>query len=146
MLRVRYNQETLPMSADVIAFRPQAAPEMSMTDQQLDELRAGVRRLAGEWRVEKIVLGGGCAYALLIPISWGDGATGAFDVFRKGDTLSLTDYRRTEFFAGREDYQGTLCGVFVSVDALCDALIDLVGTKRMPAEQHDVGGPSHGIA
>jgi len=134
------------MSADVIAFPFQSAPEMSMTDQQLDELRAGVRRLAGEWRVEKIILGGGCAYALVIPISWGDGATGAFDVFRKGDTLSLTDYRRTEFFGGREDYQGTLCGVFVSVDAVCDVLADLVGAKRTPVDQGHVGSPSHGVA
>src|SRR6185437_5550947 len=79
------------------------------------------------------ILGGGCAYALLIPVSWGDGVTGAFDVFRKGDTFSLTDYRRTEFFGGREDYQGALCGVFVSVDAVCDALADLVGAKPTPA-------------
>jgi len=134
------------MSADVIAFPFQSAPEMSMTDQQLDELRAGVRRLAGEWRVEKIILGDGCAYALVIPISWGDGATGAFDVFRKGDTLSLTDYRRTEFFGGREDYQGTLCGVFVSVDAVCDVLADLVGATPTPVDQGHVGSPSHGVA
>lgn len=134
------------MSADVIAFPLQSAPAMSITDQQLEELQAGVRRLAGEWRVEKIMLGGGCGYALLIPISWGDGATGAFDVFRKGDTLSLTDYRRTEFFGGSEDYQGTLCGVFVSVEALCNALADLVGAKPTPANQRDVSGPSQGVA
>jgi hypothetical protein len=139
-------KENSPMSANVIAFPCQSAPEMSITDQQLDELRAGVRPLVGEWRVEKIVLGGGCAYALLIPGSWGNGATGAFDIFRRGNTLSLPDYRRQEFFGGREDYQGALCGVFVSVDAVCDALADLVGTKRTPADQRDVGGPSHGMA
>jgi hypothetical protein len=129
------------MSADVIAFPP-PAKSLSITDQQLAELRAGVRRLPGDWRVDKVTLGEDCAYALLIPDSWGDGATGAFDIFRKGDALSLTDYRRTEFFGGSDDYQGSLCGVFASVEALCDALVDLVGTKRMSADQRDLGDPS----
>jgi hypothetical protein len=69
------------------------------------------------WRVGKVTLGDDRAYALLIPGSWGDGATGAFDIFRKGNTLSLTDYRKTEFFGGCEGYQGTPRGVFVSVEA-----------------------------
>jgi hypothetical protein len=134
------------MSADVIAFPTRSAHPLSITDQQLDELRAGVSRLAGDWRVDKITLGENCAYALLVPGAWGDGATGAFDVFRRGDTLSLTDYRKTEFFGGCEDYQGTSCGVFVSVEAVCDALADLVGTNRAPADQRDAGGPSHSVA
>jgi hypothetical protein len=134
------------MSADVIAFPNRSADPLSITDQQLDELRAGVSRLAGGWRVDKITLGENCAYALLVPGAWGDGATGAFDVFRRGDTLSLTDYRKTEFFGGCEDYQGTSCGVFVSVEALCDALADLIGTKRVPAKQRDLGGSSYSVA
>jgi len=91
-------------------------------------------------------LGENCAYALLVPGAWGDGATVAFDVFRRGKTLSLTDYRKTEFFGGCEDYQGTSCGAFVSVQAVCDALADLVGTKRTPVNQRDLGGPSHSAA
>ncbi len=134
------------MSADVIAFPNRAAHPLSITDQQLDQLRAGISRLAGDWRVDKITLGENCAYALLVPSAWGDGATGAFDVFRRGDTLSLTDYRKTEFFGGCEDYQGTSCGMFVSVEAVCDALADLVGTKRTPVNQRNVGGPSHSAA
>jgi hypothetical protein len=141
----RQPRDTL-MSADVIAFPNRPAHLLSITDQQLAELRAGVRRLAGDWRVDKVTLGEDCAYALLIPDSWGDGATGAFDIFRKGGTLSLTDYRRTEFFGGSEDYQGSLCGVFASVEAVCDALADLVGTKRMSVDQRDLGDPSHSIA
>ena len=134
------------MSADVIAFPTPSAHPLSITDRQMDELRAGVRRLAGDWRVDKVVLGEGCAYALLIPVSWGDGATGAFDVFRRGDTLTLTDYRRTEFFGGYEDYLGTLCGVFISVEAMCNALVELVGEKRTPADLRDAGDPSHSVA
>jgi hypothetical protein len=109
------------MSADVIAFPP-PAKSLSITDQQLAELRAGVRRLPGDWRVDKVTLGEDCAYALLIPDSWGDGATGAFDIFRKGDALSLTDYRRTEFFGGSEDYQGSFCGVFGSARSECQRI------------------------
>lgn len=134
------------MSADVIAFPNRSAHPLSVTDQELDELRAGIAHLVGDWRVDKITLGENCAYALLVPGAWGDGATGAFDVFRRGDTLSLTDYRKTEFFGGREDYQGTCCGVFVSVEAVCDALADLIGTKRVPANQRDLGGSSHSVA
>ena len=134
------------MPADVIAFPTRSAHPLSITDQQLDELRVGVSRLAGDWRVDKVTLGENCAYALLVPMAWGDGATGAFDVFRRGGTLSLTDYRKTEFFGGREDYQGTSCGAFVSVEAVCDALADLVGMKRPPVKQRDLGGPSHSAA
>jgi hypothetical protein len=134
------------MSANVIAFPSRSAHPLSITEQQLDDLRAGVARLAGDWRVDKITLGENCAYALLVPSAWGDGATGAFDVFRRGDTLSLTDYRKTEFFGGCEDYQGTSCGVFVNVEAVCDALADLVGTKRSPENQRNLGPPSHSAA
>jgi hypothetical protein len=134
------------MSADVIPFPVRSAHDWSITDQQLRELRTGVRRLPGDWRVEKVTLGGDCAYALLIPGCWGDGVTGAFDIFRKGDTLALTDYRRTEFFGGSEDYQGTFCGLFVSPEAVCDALADLLGTKRTAADQRDFIDPSHSAA
>jgi hypothetical protein len=120
------------MSADVIEFPNRPAHPLSITDRQLDELRAGVALLSGDWRVDKVTLGESCAYALLVPDSWGDGVTGAFDVFRRGNTFSLTDYRRTEFFGGSEDYRGTSCGAFVSVEAVCDALADLVGTKHPP--------------
>jgi hypothetical protein len=63
-----------------------------------------------------------------------------------GKTLSLTDYRKTDFFGGREDYQGTSCGAFVSVEAVCEALADLVGTKRTAVNQRGLGSPSHGAA
>jgi hypothetical protein len=36
--------------------------------------------------------------------------------------------------------------VFVSVDAVCDALADLVGAKPTSANQRDVSGPSQGVA
>lgn len=85
-------------------------------------------------------MGENCAYALLVPVPGGTGRPGAFDVFRRGNTLSLTDYRKTEFFGGCEDYQGISCGVFVSIEAVCEALADLIGTKRVPADQRDVGG------
>ncbi|MGH9208780.1 MAG: hypothetical protein ACRD1G_19915, partial [Acidimicrobiales bacterium] len=61
------------MSANVIPFPNRSARPLSITDQQLDELRAGVHRLAGDWQVEKVTLGDDCAYALLIPRAWGDG-------------------------------------------------------------------------
>jgi hypothetical protein len=140
------NPKIHPMLTNVIAFSFRPAHPMSMTDQELDELRLGVGRLAGDWRVDKIGLGDDSTYALLVPGCWGDGSQGAFDVCRYVGALRLTDYRRTEFFGGCEDYQGTLCGVFVSVEAVCDALADLVGTKRTPADQCDVGHASHSVA
>jgi hypothetical protein len=131
---------------NVIAFPVQPSSQLSLTEQQFDEIRAGINRLAGEWRVEKAMLGAGCAYALLIPSGWGDGESAAFDIFRKGEALTLIDYRRTEFFGGREHHEGTHCGAFLSVDALCDALADLVGVKRSTAEQPDLITPSHSVA
>jgi len=122
------------MSAQVIAFPSSVSHPLNVTDQEIEALRLAVGDFPGDWRVDKVTLGADCAYALLIPKCWGDGSQGAFDICRRAGALILTDYRKTEFFGGCEDHQGTVCGTFGSVEAVCDALTSLLGTNRSKAD------------